>query len=237
MKNVDHQIPARDNSKDAGIGDGNKVTQTMTNKRRTNNNCGSMDKGNSSNQKANQSKPSLSGDNAEVSKVSSTAESSEMDEKDDMNESREEILHPIYEINEQVRYAAGGQIPVRIGQVSRYFSKKFMNYDACPGYNILFRKGKGDQVCLWCPYFQLSPLNKNNATIKRVSDLVQCYSKERGNCGEVLGSNESKSYPDTTKPVSVEDISKTYDSDGGDENDYTFSPRYSKQVDEDVVVV
>eukprot|EP00536_Pseudo-nitzschia_multiseries_P006582 jgi/Psemu1/15661/gm1.15661_g len=104
-----------------------------------------------------------------------------------------EIVYPIYDINEQVCYTDGGQFPVGIGVVSRYMFHQFMNYKECPGYDILFQTGNGDQVFLWCPYFQVLPLNKTNpSTIRRVLDVVQCYSKERGNCGEVLGSNESE---------------------------------------------
>eukprot|EP00536_Pseudo-nitzschia_multiseries_P007856 jgi/Psemu1/18935/gm1.18935_g len=107
-----------------------------------------------------------------------------------LKEKDPEIMYPIYKINEQVRHADGGQFSVRIGEVSGYSFQKFMNYDACPGYDILFQKGKVDQACHWYLHFRVSPLNKtNSSTIKRVSDLVQCYRKDRGNCGEVLRRN------------------------------------------------
>eukprot|EP00536_Pseudo-nitzschia_multiseries_P014803 jgi/Psemu1/40188/gm1.40188_g len=213
------------NSKDAGTGDGNQVTQTTMRKQRTNNEHGSTDTRNTieSEEEVPHWTIPLIKCQVKLTKCPLRTKGTPysyaficrlmnvlLKEKDP------EILYPIYKSNEQVRYAAGGQFPVQIGEVSRYFFKFFMNYDACPGYNILFRKGKGGQVCLWCLYFQVSPLNKTNPTIRGVSDLVQCYRKERGNCGEVLGSNESKPYPDTAKLVTVEYIATNYSSGGGD---------------------
>eukprot|EP00536_Pseudo-nitzschia_multiseries_P007824 jgi/Psemu1/18834/gm1.18834_g len=54
-----------------------------------------------------------------------------------------EILYPIYKIKEQVRYAARGQFPAQIEEVSRYMFQKFMNYNECPGYDILSKYVRG----------------------------------------------------------------------------------------------
>eukprot|EP00536_Pseudo-nitzschia_multiseries_P007295 jgi/Psemu1/17529/gm1.17529_g len=55
-----------------------------------------------------------------------------------LKEKDPERMYPIYEINEQVRHADGGQFPIPIGEVCGYSFQEFMNYDACPGYDILF---------------------------------------------------------------------------------------------------
>eukprot|EP00536_Pseudo-nitzschia_multiseries_P011656 jgi/Psemu1/29583/gm1.29583_g len=115
-----------------------------------------------------------------------------------------ELMYPIYEINEQVRYTARRNVPVLIGEVSRYLHSAYEHYERVPGYCLIFKKGKVGQHSRFCPYFQVSRLKETNCQpIQRVSDLVQCYSKERGNCEPTEGSGEkSESSSDRTKPVS-----------------------------------
>eukprot|EP00536_Pseudo-nitzschia_multiseries_P012976 jgi/Psemu1/33772/gm1.33772_g len=134
------------------------------------------------------------------------------------------------------------------GQVTQRTTSEGITKNKCGSTdkgNTIENEKEGDQVCLWCPYFQVSPLNKTNpSTIRRVSDLVQCYSKERGSCGEVLGSNESMTFSsddstsldsETTKQVSEEYIPMTSSSDGGDDNGSisSFTPSSSEEDDED----
>eukprot|EP00536_Pseudo-nitzschia_multiseries_P015576 jgi/Psemu1/43116/gm1.43116_g len=84
-----------------------------------------------------------------------------------LKEKDPEIMYPIYKINEQICHADDGQFPVPIGEVSGYSFQEFMNYDACPGYDILFNKGKVDQVCHWYPHFCVSPTNTRAASLER----------------------------------------------------------------------
>eukprot|EP00536_Pseudo-nitzschia_multiseries_P004895 jgi/Psemu1/11172/gm1.11172_g len=90
-----------------------------------------------------------------------------------------EIMYPLYEVDEQ-------------------------QYENLPGYFLIFQKGKAGEHKKWCPYFKVSGLKETNPRrIKKVSDLVKCYSKEVGICDPTDGNVEvSESSSDTTKPVS-----------------------------------
>eukprot|EP00536_Pseudo-nitzschia_multiseries_P016023 jgi/Psemu1/44629/gm1.44629_g len=106
----------KDNSKDAGTGDGEK-----------NNKHGSTETGNSSKQKPDKSTPSLNGDNAEVAKLSSNAKSSEMDEHDDTNKTEEEVPHwaiPLIRCQTTV-------VPTRCTVLSKDYTKRMheLNHD------------------------------------------------------------------------------------------------------------
>eukprot|EP00536_Pseudo-nitzschia_multiseries_P011860 jgi/Psemu1/30316/gm1.30316_g len=115
-----------------------------------------------------------------------------------------ELMFPLYKVNKQVRYTATKNGPVLIGEVSRYLFDAYKQYERLPGYYLIFKKGKAGEHAMWCPYFQVSHLKETNSQpVKRVSDLVKCNSKERGNCESTDGNVEGfESSSDTTKPVS-----------------------------------
>eukprot|EP00536_Pseudo-nitzschia_multiseries_P012303 jgi/Psemu1/31659/gm1.31659_g len=115
-----------------------------------------------------------------------------------------ELMYPLYKVNKQVCYTARRNGPVLIGEVSRYLFGAYKQYERLPGYWLIFIKGKAGEHKIWCPYFQVSGLKETNRRpIKKVSDLVQCYSKERGRCEPTDGNVEgSESSSDTIKPVS-----------------------------------
>eukprot|EP00536_Pseudo-nitzschia_multiseries_P018736 jgi/Psemu1/57092/gm1.57092_g len=115
-----------------------------------------------------------------------------------------ELMYPLYKVYEQVCYTARRNGPVQIGEVTRYLFGAYKQYENLPGYWLIFKKGKAGEHSQWCPYFKVSGLKETNRRpIKKVSDLVKCYSKERGNCEPTDGNVEgSESSSDTTKPVS-----------------------------------
>eukprot|EP00536_Pseudo-nitzschia_multiseries_P015033 jgi/Psemu1/41043/gm1.41043_g len=115
-----------------------------------------------------------------------------------------EIMYPLYEVDKQVRYTERRNDPVLIGEVYRYLFSPYEQYENLPGYFLIFQKGKAGEHKKWCPYFKVSGLKETNRRrIKKVSDLVKCYSKEVGICDPTDGNVEvSESSSDTTKPVS-----------------------------------
>eukprot|EP00536_Pseudo-nitzschia_multiseries_P016546 jgi/Psemu1/46538/gm1.46538_g len=115
-----------------------------------------------------------------------------------------EIMYPLYEVDEQVRYTERRNGPVLIGEVYRYLFSTYEQYETLPGYYLIFKKGKAGEHKKWCPYFKVSGLKETNpCRIKKVLDLVKCYSKEVGICDPTDGNVEvSESSSDTTKPVS-----------------------------------
>eukprot|EP00536_Pseudo-nitzschia_multiseries_P006740 jgi/Psemu1/15967/gm1.15967_g len=148
-------IRTKGDSKDAGTCDGGQVTQRpTTTKGRTNNECGSTDEGNTIENKKEvpvSARPLIRG-LVKVPKYPLRSRNApysygflRMPVNVVFKEQDPEILYTIYKIKEQVLYAARGQFPARIGEVSRYIFQKFMNYNECPGYDILFRTHKGDQ--------------------------------------------------------------------------------------------
>eukprot|EP00536_Pseudo-nitzschia_multiseries_P003185 jgi/Psemu1/7113/gm1.7113_g len=115
-----------------------------------------------------------------------------------------EIMYPLYEVDKQVCYTERRNGPVLIGEVFRYLFSPYKQYENCLGYLLIFQKGKAGQHSKWCPYLKVSGLKETNCRrIKKVSDLVKCYSKEVGICEPMDGNVEvSESSSDTTKPVS-----------------------------------
>ena len=122
-----------------------------------------------------------------------------------------EILFPIYEVNEQVRYTPEKNGPVEIGEVYRYVFGDYDQYDRVAGYICTFHKRKVGEKRQFCPYFQISGLKETNPRrIKKVSDLVKCFSKDVGIRDPTDGSEEvSDSSSDTTTTVSEYSTSST----------------------------
>eukprot|EP00536_Pseudo-nitzschia_multiseries_P015465 jgi/Psemu1/42693/gm1.42693_g len=112
-----------------------------------------------------------------------------------------EIMYPLYEVHEQVRYTERRNGPVLIGEVFRYCFGPYKQYESVPGYYLIFKKGKVGEQQKWCPYFKFSGLKETNPRhIKKISDLVKCYSKDVGICDPTDGNVEvSESSSDTTK--------------------------------------
>eukprot|EP00536_Pseudo-nitzschia_multiseries_P017469 jgi/Psemu1/51028/gm1.51028_g len=115
-----------------------------------------------------------------------------------------EIMYPLYEVDKQVCYTERRNDPVLIGEVYRYLFNPYEQYESLPGFYITLKKGKAGEHKKWCQYFKVSGLKETNPRhIKKVSDLVKCYSKEVGICDPTDGNVEvSESSSDTTKPLS-----------------------------------
>eukprot|EP00536_Pseudo-nitzschia_multiseries_P014708 jgi/Psemu1/39899/gm1.39899_g len=234
-------------SNDAGTCDGGQVTQRPTaTKGRTNNECGSTDEGNTIENKKElpvSARPLIRG-LVKVPKYPLRSRNApysygflQMSVNVVFKEDNPEIMYPIYEIKEQVRYAARGQFPVRIGEVSRYISQKFMNYNKCPGYNILFRTRKGDQVCLWCPYFHVLPVNAMQGILVPLEDN---YESTTSSSDDSSSDDFTSSNSESTEKVSEEYYTPTSSSsEETQDKDSTssFHPSSSEDDDEDEALV
>eukprot|EP00536_Pseudo-nitzschia_multiseries_P012378 jgi/Psemu1/31860/gm1.31860_g len=66
-----------------------------------------------------------------------------------------EIMYPLYEVDEQVRYTERRNSPVLIGEVYRYLFNPYEQYESLPGNYITFKKGKAGEHNKWCPYFKV----------------------------------------------------------------------------------
>eukprot|EP00536_Pseudo-nitzschia_multiseries_P012472 jgi/Psemu1/32189/gm1.32189_g len=56
-----------------------------------------------------------------------------------------EIMYPLYEVDEQVRYTERRNGPVLIGEVYRYLFSPYEQYENLPGYFLIFQKGKAGE--------------------------------------------------------------------------------------------
>eukprot|EP00536_Pseudo-nitzschia_multiseries_P019110 jgi/Psemu1/58950/gm1.58950_g len=90
---------------------------------------------------------------------------------------------------------------ILIGEVYRYCFGAYNPYERIPGYYCIFNKGKVGELKRWCPYFKISGLKETNPRrIKKLSNLVRCYTKDVGIGDPTDGNVEvSESSSDTTK--------------------------------------